>query len=985
MRTITLREVATGDNRREGPTKRLSDAEFQARREKGLCFRCGEKYFAGHRCKSNEHKELQMLVVREGGEELEIVEEEFFDAEAEMKQVEVQNVENLNIELSQLSGGTDQPRDHEGKRKGGRRRGGSGTAVKGKGVCRDVEVQLEGWKVKDSFLPLQLGGVDMILGMQWLHSLGVTEVDWKELMLTFHHQGRKVVIKGDPSLTKTRVSLKNLMKSWGADDQGFLVECRTIECGLLEEHEQDRGQGREDEEAIATLLKQFASVFEWPTALPPQRSIDHHIYLKSGMDPVNVRPYRYAHHQKEEMERLVDEMLSSGIIRPSKSPYSSPVLLVRKKDGSWRFCVDYRALNNVTIPDKFPIPMIEELFDELKGASVFSKIDLKAGYHQIRMCPEDIKKTAFRTHEGHYEFLVMPFGLTNAPSTFQALMNQVFKPYLRRFVLVFFDDILVYSQGIDEHIQHLEVVLGLLKEKELYANLEKCSFAKPRISYLGHVISEQGIEADPEKIRAVSEWPTPTNVREVRGFLVLTGYYRRFVKDYGAIAAPLTQLLKKGAYKWDVETETAFDKLKKAMMTLPVLAMPDFNLPFEIESDASGFGVGARVDCRSPCSTKMAAVLARKEVHGEDRPKVAEVSVGTTCCAPQYQRWVAKLLGYSFEVTYQPGLENKAADALSRISPTVQLNQITAPTMIDVDITKEETRQDPALQEIIRLIEEQGMEIPHYTLQQGVLKFKGRLVIPSNSTLLPTILHTYHDSVFGGHSGFLRTYKRLTGELYWKGMKKDIIRYCEECAICQRNKSSALSPAGLLMPLEIPDAIWSDISMDFIEGLPKSKGWDVILVVVDRLSKYGHFLLLKHPFTAKTVAETFVREVIRLHGYPRSIVSDRDKVFLSHFWKELFRLAGTKLNRSSSYHPQSDGQTEVVNKSVETYLRCFCGERPHEWSQWTHWAEYWYNTTYHSSIGITPFQAVYGGLPPPLVYYGDMETWRHQIRHSTSS
>ncbi|KAA0037056.1 transposon Tf2-1 polyprotein isoform X1 [Cucumis melo var. makuwa] len=291
---------------------------------------------------------------------------------------------------------------------------------------------------------------------------------------------------------------------------------------------------------------------------------------------------------------------------------------------------------------------------------------------------------------------------------------------------------------------------------------------------------------------------------------------------------------------------------------------------------------------------------------------------------PQYQRWVAKLLGYSFEVTYQPGLENKAADALSRISPAVQLNQITAPAMIDVDIIKEETRQDPALQEIIRLIEEQGMEIPPLHSAAGV---------------------------FGGHSRFLRTYKRLTGELYWKGMKKDIMRYCEECAICQRNKSSALSPTGLLMPLEIPDAIWSDISIDFIEGLPKSKGWDVILVVVDRLSKYGHFLLLKHPFTAKTVAETFVREVI-----------------------DFMVIRGTKLNRSSSYHPQSDGQTEVVNKSVETYLRCFCGERPHEWSQWIHWAEYWYNTTYHSSIGIIPFQAVYGRLPPPLVYYGDMET-----------
>ncbi|KAL0556517.1 hypothetical protein IC582_005031 [Cucumis melo] len=272
-------------------------------------------------------------------------------------------------------------------------------------------------------------------------------------------------------------------------------------------------------------------------------------------------------------------MMAPDIIKPSTRPYSSPVLLVKKKDGSWQFCVDYSALDRVNIPDKFPIPVIEELFDELSGASMFSKIDLKAGYHQIRMCKEDVEKTVFRTHEGHCEFLVMPFGLTNAPSTFQALMNSIFKPYLRK--------------SLEEHLQHLELVLEVLRENELYANTKKCEFAKTKVEYLSHIISGKGVEVDPEKIRSIKEWPVPTNVCEVCGFLGLTGYYRRFVRNYGSVAAPLTQLLKKGRYEWIAAAHEAFEKLKVAMMTVPILALPNFSLPFKIETDASGYGVGA--------------------------------------------------------------------------------------------------------------------------------------------------------------------------------------------------------------------------------------------------------------------------------------------------------------------------------------------------------------------------------------------------------
>ncbi|KAL0537585.1 hypothetical protein IC582_026566 [Cucumis melo] len=251
------------------------------------------------------------------------------------------------------------------------------------------------------------------------------------------------------------------------------------------------------------------------------------------------------------------------------------------------------------------------------------------------------------------------------------------------------------------------------------------------------------------------------------------------------------------------------------------------------------------------------------------------------------------------------------------------------------------------------------------------------------------MLSTYHDSVVGGHSGFLRTYKRLASELYWTGMKADVKKHCEECLVCQRNKTLALSPAGLLTPLEIPQQVWSDISMDFIDGLPKAKGFEVVFVVVfvvvDRLSKYSHFMPLKHPYTAKSVADVFVKEVVQLHGFPSSIVSDRDKVFLSNFWKVMFRLVGTKLNRSTAYHPQSDGQTEVVNKGLETYLRCFCGARPKEWVSWLPWAEYWYNITFNRSLGASPFQVLYGRKPPSLLSYGDGATTNSMLAEQLSA
>ena len=342
------------------------------------------------------------------------------------------------------------------------------------------------------------------------------------------------------------------------------------------------------------IVKEFPDVFpDDISGLPPDRATEFVIELIPGTKLISIPPYRMAPTELKELKAQLEELLSKGFIRLSTSPWGAPVLFVKKKYGSLRLCIDYRQLNRATIPNQYPLPHIDELFDQLHGSLVYSKIDSRSSYHQLRVRENDVSKTTFRTRYGHYEFLVMPFGLTNALAAFMDLMNSVFSPYLDKFVIVFIDDILVYSSSPEEHVEHLRTVLQILRERQLYAKFSKCQFWLDKVAFLGHVISAEGISVDPHKIEAIVNWNPPTNVSEVRSFLGLAGYYRKFVEGFSKIATPLTNLLKKDQkFELSYTCQHSFEELRQRLTTAPVLALPSGKDGYVVHSDASIQGLG---------------------------------------------------------------------------------------------------------------------------------------------------------------------------------------------------------------------------------------------------------------------------------------------------------------------------------------------------------------------------------------------------------
>ncbi|WVZ59366.1 hypothetical protein U9M48_009517 [Paspalum notatum var. saurae] len=594
------------------------------------------------------------------------------------------------------------------------------------------------------------------------------------------------------------------------------------------------------------------------------------------------------------------------------------------------------------------------------------------------------------------------------------MMNSVFMNELDKFVVVFIDDILIYSKNEKEHEEHLRIVLARLREHKLYAKFSKCAFWLKEVGFLGHVLSEKGVAVDPSKVEAVLNWKQPESVTRIRSFLGLAGYYRRFIKDFSKIAKPMTSLTKKNVkFIWSPKCEEGFQELKKLLTTAPVLAQPDVTKPFDVYCDASGQGLGCVLMQEGRVIAYASRQLRKHEANypTHDLELAAVVHalkiwrhylLGNTChiytdhkslkyifTQPELnmrqRRWLELIKDYDLEIHYHPGKANVVADALSRRAhcnviearptarvicwemdeiemPTEQLVElyslIIEPTIKDLVIAAQ--KQDPGMAHIREGIDEEKKAC--FTLDdQGVLWFNNRLVVPKYMELRKKILDEAHTSVLTMHPGSNKMYQDLKQRFWWTRIKREIAKYVSECDMCKRVKADHLKPGGMLQPLNIPAWKWEDVHMDFVVGLPRTqKGYDSIWVIIDRFMKSAHFLPVKTVYRANTYAELYIAKIVSLHGVPRTITSDRGSVFVSRFWEQLQNALGTKLIHSSAYHPQTSGQVERVNQIVEDMLRACALTYSTKWDECLPLAEFAYNNSYQKSLNMAPFEALYG-------------------------
>nr|KYP58009.1 Transposon Ty3-G Gag-Pol polyprotein [Cajanus cajan] len=694
--------------------------------------------------------------------------------------------------------------------------------------------------------------------------------------------------KGVPSLEVVNQDKEISKQTLLIKQPYFILLCtRSLTCTATSSGNETLPNG------VKILLKEFDNLFslEGPIGLPPLIGIEHQIDLVPGASLPNRPAYRINPQETKEIESQVKSL----------SPCAIPVLLVPKKDGKWRMCCDSRAINNITIKYRHLIPRLDDMLDELHGSIIFSKVDLKSGYNQIRIKKGDEWRTVFKTKFGLYEWLVMPFDLTNAPSTFMCLMNHVLRDCIGKFVVVYFDDILIYSRFLSDHIGHLRQLFSILRKNHLFGNLEKCNFCVDSVVFR--------VRVDPEKIKAIQEWPTPKSVGHIRSLHGLASFYRRFVPNFSTLSSPINELVKKNVeFQWG-EKERAFLSLKDKLTHAPLLALLDFSRTFELECDASRVGIGVILiqgghpvayfseklkgaSLNYPTYDKEFYALVRalqtwehylipKEFVIHSDHESLKYLRGQGKLNKRHAKWVKFLEQFPYVIKYKKGKNNVVADALSR-RHTLLISL--GSQILGFGHIKELYSNDSNFNESYTqfLVKPQG----GFYVSKGYLYKEGRICIPQGS-IRKLLVKESHEGGLMGHFGVDKTLSFLKEKFFWPHMGRDVERFFSRCITCLQSKSKVM-PHGSYTPLPVANSPWVDINIDFILGLPRTqRGMNSIFVVVDRFSKMTHFIPCHKIDDATNIARFFFKEVVRLHGLPKTIMSDRDTKFLSYFWKTL--------------------------------------------------------------------------------------------------
>ncbi|GJU19154.1 putative reverse transcriptase domain-containing protein [Tanacetum coccineum] len=732
-------------------------------------------------------------------------------------------------------------------------------------------------------MPVELGSFDAIIGMDWLVKYQAIIV-CAEKIVRIPWGNETLIVHGDGSNRGNEARLHII--SYTKTQEYMLKGCPVFLANVTTKETEDKSEKKRLEDV--PIVQDFPDVF--PEDLP-------------GLPPT----------RQEQLQELSDK----GFIRPSSSPWGAPVLFVKKKDGAFWMCIDYRELNKLTVKNRYPLPRIDDLFDQLQGSSVYSKIDLRSGYHQLRVQEEDILKTAFRTRYGHYEFQVMPFGLTNAPTVFMDLMNRVYKPYLDKFVIVFIDDILIYSKSKQEHEEHLKLILELLKKEELYAKFSKC----------------------------------------------LAGYYRRFIKWFSKIAKPMTKLTqKKVKFEWGDKQEAAFQLLKQKLCSAPILALPEGSEDFIVYCDASKKGLGAVLMQRE----KVISYASRQLKIHEKNYMTHNLELGavvfalkiwrhylyrTKCTVftdhkslqhiidqkelnMRQHRWLELLSDYDCDIRYHPGKANVVADALSRKEREPPLRVRALVMTIGLDLPKKilNAQTEARKPENIKNEDVGGMLVENAKHPEairtekleprtdGTLCLNGRSWLPCYGDLRAVIMHESHKSKYSIHP----------------------------VLTCAKVKAEHQRPSGLLVQPEIPEWKWDNITMDFVTKLPKSsQGYDTIWVIVDRLTKSAIFTPMRETDPMDELARMYLKEVITRNGIPSS---------------NIYCIPST--NRRT--------KQENTIQMLEDYGACFAIDFGKGWVSHLPLVEFSYNNSYHASIKAAPFEALYGRKCRSLVCWAEV-------------